>query len=416
MSGASGWPVEPEVDVTRPESWDIFRDWARETRRVAWHGEMRDVPGGELLVRYDDVRSVLSDESRYEQYAFEGLRAILSFNPAAADPLEPILMQVGSTAMVNQGGRTHQELRALFSRAFTPRSVNTVRPFIRSLAESLLGNLAPGDDFVAGFAAEVPALTLCELIGIPAHDRNQYVRWTGAFARTMDVELLLTMPAHEAAELASAVRSLTDYSAALVRERREQPRDDMISRLATDPECPIDDTTLAINVAMFIFGGNDTTQRSMAQMVLNLSDYPDLWDQIAANPALVNATVEECLRFTPPLLGTLRRVANETEFHDTTWCPHQVLITSLMSANCDEAVFGGDSTEFDPHRPNAKEHLTFGHGSHFCLGASLARAELQETLSVLASSITCPIVSGPVELARGFRGPAILPITFQRRN
>jgi cytochrome P450 len=367
-------------------------------------------------VRYDDVRSVLSDESRFEPYNIEGIREVLRFNPSAAELLEPILVEVGSVAMVNQAGRTHQELRALFSRAFTPRSVNTVRPFIRSLAGSLVAELEPGDDFVAAFAAEVPALTLCELIGIPKQDRDEYVRWTAAFARVFDAYLLLTLPADEAADLVSAVRSLIDYSAALVRERRIRPHDDMVSRLATDPERPIDDTTLSINIAMFIFGGNDTTQRSMAQMILTLSEYPDLWDQIAANPALVNATVEECLRFAPPVIGAFRRVANETEFHDTTWCPHQVLVTSLGSANGDEAVFGDDSAMFDPHRPNAKEHLTFGHGSHFCLGASLARAELQETLGVLVSSITCPTVSGRVELARGFRGPAVLPIAFRRRN
>jgi cytochrome P450 len=370
----------------------------------------------ELLVRYDDVRSVLSDESRFEPYNIEGIREVLRFNPSAADVLDPILDEVGSAAMLNQVGRTHHELRALFSRAFTPRSVNTVRPFIRSLTASLVAKLEPDDDFVESFAAEVPALTLCELIGIPQQDRDQYVRWTAAFARVFDAYLLLTLSADEAAELVSAVRSLIDYSAALVRERRERPHDDLVSRLATDPECPIDDTILAINIAMFIFGGNDTTQRSMAQMVLTLGEYPDLWDQIAANPALVNATVEECLRFAPPVLGAFRRVANETQFHDTTWCPHQVLVTSLLSANCDEGVFGDDSTMFDPHRTNAKEHLAFGHGSHFCLGASLARAELQETLGVLVSSITCPTVNGHVELARGFRGPAVLPITFRRRH
>jgi cytochrome P450 len=305
----------------------------------------------------------------------------------------------------------------LFSRTFTPRNVASLRSFVHDRALDLVDALEPGSDFVPGFAAEVPALTLCELIGIPADDRAEYVGWVAAQSSMLGLTTLMTMTPAHAERYARINNSVDEYTVALIEARRQDPRDDLVSRLVTDPECPLDDRALAVNLNTFLFAGNDTTQRMLGLMVMVLQDRPDVWDAVAADPDFAAAVVEECLRVRPPANGGFRRTTCPVEYRDTTWPQDQVVVYSGISASEDEEVFGADAMTFDPYRPNAKDHLAFGHGPHYCIGANLARMELQESLKVLTARITCPTILDGVEMAvAAIAGPTRLPITFTRRT
>jgi cytochrome P450 len=416
MTDAVVWPEYVEPDRSKPESLELEHEWFRLARRANWHGLSDLVPGVDVVVRHTDARSILMD-GRFEQYFSQGFRDMLALNPAAAAILDPWFEESKRLGIINQDGPRHREIRALFSRTFTPRSVSTLRPFVEDLGRGLVDALVPGADFVAGFAAEVPALTLCELIGIPTADRSEYLGWVAAQSRMMSPTALMTMTPEDAERYAGVNKDLDDYTVALIEARRQDPCDDLVSRLVTDPECPLDDRALAVNLGAFLFAGNDTTQRMLGLMVMVLQDRPDVWEAVAADPDFAPAVVEECLRVRPPAGGGLRRTTCPVEYRDTVWPPDQVVFCSGISASQDEEVFGADAMTFDPYRPNAKDHLAFGHGPHYCIGANLARMELQESLKVLTSRITCPKVLDGVEMAVALiSGPTRLPITFTRRN
>jgi cytochrome P450 len=416
MTDHVSWPEYVEPDRSKPESFEQEQEWFRLARQANWHGLSDLVPGVDVVVRNADARAILTDE-RFEPYFSQGFRDMLALNPAAAAILDPWFEESKRLGIINQDGSRHREIRALFSRAFTPRSVSTLRPFVQDLASGLVDTLEPGADFVAGFAAEVPALTLCEVIGIPADDRSEYLGWVAAQSRMMSPTTLMTMTPQDAEGYARINNAVDDYTVALIEARRRHPRDDLVSRLVTDPECPLDDRALAVNLAAFLFAGNDTTQRMLGLMVMVLQDRADVWDSVAGDPDFAAAVVEECLRVRPPAGGGMRRATCPIEYRDAVWTPDQVVFCSSISASADEEVFGADALTFDPYRSNAKDHLAFGHGSHYCIGANLARMELQECLKVLASRISCPKVLDGAEMAVALiLGPTRLPITFTRRT
>jgi cytochrome P450 len=307
-------------------------------------------------------------------------------------------------------------LRAFFGPELRPRSVNRLRPFVAGLASRLTAAMAPGDDFMAAFAPHVPVATLCELLGVPDDDRARCLAWADALAPLLSPLPLLALDAEQGGAVVAAWEALLDHGMALLAARRAEPRDDLVSRLATDEESPADDRALALNIGDLLFGANDNTRRALGQMMLILTDHPEVWDAVAADGDLADTVVEECIRYQPPTGGAFRRTAAATRRGDADWPADQVLWMSSYAANHDERVFD-DASIFDPHRPNARDHLSFGHGIHHCIGANLARAELQECLRVLTSTITCPQICGDVVIANeGAAGPVVLPLTFARRD
>jgi cytochrome P450 len=380
---------------------------------------MPALPGTEIVVRHAYAREVLSDGERFPQRFTGSFRAMAALNPNAGPDFHALLDEMDASSLINQGGERHKRLRAVLGRAFTARSINQTRPFIRGLASRLITALSPGDDFVSGFAVQIPSTTLCELVGIPSPDRERLAAWVDELAVLLSPLKLLTLTAEQAALVVEARESLITYGCSLLAQRRSSPTDDLMSHLAAlggSSEDGVDDRALALNVADLLFGGNDNTQRALGMMLLVLVDHPDVWDEVAANPDFADDVVEECLRFRPPSPGAFRRTAAPTQYDGADWPADQALWAAAYSANRDEEVFD-HSTEFDVHRANARDHLSFGHGAHFCIGANLARAEMQECLRVLTATLDAPQLAGEVVIVNeGAAGVARLPLTFTRRT
>jgi cytochrome P450 len=394
-------------------AWD---GWFLAARQAGWHGPMPALPGAEAIVRHRAARELLMDDDRFPQHFTGAFRALAVLNPNLGDDFHALLDEMESTSLINLSAERHSALRALLGPAFGPRNVNRFRPFVTDLAGRLIAALEPGDDFMAGFALHVPTTTLCELLGVPEDDRASCLGWAAALAPLVRPLSLLTMDAEQAGAVVAAREALIEYGMDLLARRRAEPRDDLISRLAADESGAFDDRALALNIGDLLFGGNDNTQRSLGQMLLILTEHPDVWEAVAADDGrFADAVVEECIRYRPGSGGAFRRTSRATQHDDADWAADQVLWISSYSANRDEDHFD-DSSTFDPRRPNARDHISFGHGIHHCIGATLARAEMQECLRVLTSAITCPQVSGEIVIANeGAAGPVELPLTFERR-
>jgi cytochrome P450 len=416
-----GWPDFPfDLLAGRPtpETQRVWERAFRQAREASWHGPFEAMPQVDMVVHHHDACEVLSDGERFPQHLGAAFRELALLNEKLPDEFLAAMVDFEKSALINQDGEYHRALRALFGWGFSGKRVKALRPFISALALRLVDAMQPGDDFATCFAAHVPPTTMCEVIGIPEEERGIYAEHVSAVLALIGRPLgLLTMDAERAATVVAGREAATAYFISLLERRRADPQDDLTSHLACAPDCPLDDRALALNLGDLLYGGSDNTQRTLNQMVLLLTEYPDVWDAVAEEPKFAERVVEECLRFRPASPGPFRRTAGETRYRDATWPSDQVLWLTNLSVNRDESVFDRGS-EFDPDRSNVRSHLSFGHGVHHCLGASIARAELQESLRVLTATMTCPATCGEVVVVNdgGTIGPVSLPIAFERRG
>jgi cytochrome P450 len=314
-------------------------------------------------------------------------------------------------------GEEHRRWRALMSRTFTPRSVERLRPFLGAEAGRLVDGFADAGrcEFVDAFARKLPSLGLCELIGVPAEDRETFSAW----ADTIGFGFNLLLVAARLPEIDQALVALLDYSGRLVEQRRREPRDDLVTRIAqaAAEEGGIGEDQIRGSVAGLVFAGHETTKNQLGWMIAILSEVPAEWERVAREPARAREVIEEVLRLRSAATGVGRTATENLTLAGTHVPKGTRVLASLWAANRDPAAFP------EPHRFDVEAHqksqpIAFGHGAHHCLGAALARAELQESLIALASRIGCPrLEPGATFLPPvGITGPVTLPISFVKRG
>jgi cytochrome P450 len=314
-----------------------------------------------LVTRYEDIRTVLAD------HRFSRAAAISDDVPRAT----PSVPQADSIMSLDPPD--HTRLRTLVAKAFTAGRVEKLRPRAQAVADELLDRLADhGDpaDLVDQFCLPLPVAVICELLGVPAADQGNFRTWSDAFLSTTRLT---------AEETAAAGMSLYGYLAALVNERRQQPADDLLSALvqARDGAEKLSEHELVMLGVTMLIAGYETTGGQLGNFLYLLLTRPEVADRLRARPELVPSAIEEMLRHVPVLAGVgFARIATEdVELSGTTIRAGEAVFTSEPAGNRDERTFG-DTTELDIERhPNP--HLTFGFGVHYCLGAQLARMELQ---------------------------------------
>jgi cytochrome P450 len=370
-------------------------------------GAVVDTDLGTLVVRYEAVRGVLQDPR---------------LRPSFSKFLERMGITSGpfyswmSRSPLDMEGEQHREWRKLVLRTFTPRSVERLRPFLRSEANHLIDAFSPGEtlDFIEAFARRLPSLGLCELIGVPVEDRGRF----GVWADTLGLGFNLVMAPQRIGEIDAAVVQLLEYSKALVEARRKDPRDDLVSRLARGAEEDgIDRELVYGTVAGLVFAGHETTKNQLGWLVTILSEAPAEWDRVARDPERAKDVVEEVLRFRSTVTSIGRLALEDVELFGTKVPKGSTLIASLWSANRDPAAFAKPAS-FDTDTNRGGAQLAFGQGAHHCLGAALARAELQEALIALAARLGCPkLEPGATFLPPvGINGPTVLPVRFAARR
>lgn len=324
-----------------------------------------------LLTRHADVTAVLTDPRLGKQAPDPGTAP-----EAAAAPTRSMLVL---------DPPDHSRLRALATKAFTPRVVEALREHVTEIATALLDELEQhGDrraDLVADFAFPLPATVIAELLGVPLADRERFRGWSQRIVNLTDRGLAEDVRA----DALVAQRELRAYFAELIARRKGQaPRGDFLDRLL-EAEEEGDRLTMDEVLAMcslILVAGHETTTNLIANGTLTLLRHPDELRRLRENPSLVANAVEELLRFESPVQRTVRRVHTDLELSGAHLARGSAVVALLGAANRDPAVFQRPEA-LDLTRANAAHHVAFGRGVHYCLGAPLARLEAQVALPLL---------------------------------
>ena len=304
----------------------------------------------------------------------------------------------------------HTRLRRLLSRAFTPRAVTALEPRLRQLAEAMVDDLlyagAEGD-LVAQVAEPFPVTVIAELLGIPGEQRRDFKRWSDALVGALS-------GGWDPAQAQASIVEMFGYLAGVVADRSAHPTDDLIGRLVASAEHDEDEPLTAMEITMFaillLVAGNETTTNLIGNGYQALIDHPDAARRLRADPSLVPAAIEEVLRYDGPIQALFRGATTDVEVAGTTIPQGATLMAAFAAANRDPAHFPNPDA-FDLAR-RGHDHLGFGHGIHYCLGAALARLEARivaETLLRRTSTIE-PTGSGTRVDGLILRGFTHLPV------
>ena len=335
-----------------------------------------------IVTRYVDVRHVFQTPKLFS--AANALSPIKPLCPAA----QTILSQGRFSAdpvLTNSDPPAHTRVRRLANIAFTPRRVAAMESFIREITARLTREhfVNGRADLIRDLAWELPALVIFRVLGVPDHDVPRVK--AGAESR------LLFMFGHPSTEqqidLAHGMATFWNYAQELAEARAIEPRDDFTSALllARDGELP---ALSRHEVTTVVFGlllaGHETTTSLLGNALRRMLTDRDAWNEIRRDPKLIPGAVEEVLRFDSSVIAWRRKTTQAVELGGVAMPAAANLLLLIGSANRDSAMFE-DPERFDIHRANASEHLAFGHGAHFCLGAPLARLEARIVLDELSS-------------------------------
>ncbi|MGW5740602.1 cytochrome P450 [Amycolatopsis sp. NPDC003861] len=323
-----------------------------------------------LVTRYDDVQRAMSDPRMSRA--------------ALATPDAPTIVPglQSPDMMPNMDPPGHTKLRRLVAKAFTIRNVELLRPRVAEVAAGLMDRMlaaGPPADLVGALAEPLPGIVICELLGIARDEREPLL----AFIEAMSITTTFDQEAFAATGAVAASHLL-----GLIERKRQHPGDDLLSGLTQvhdEDGDRLSEAELLITVMLLIGAGQETTMAQLAKSVLVLSRHPDQWARLVAEPDLVPNAVEELLRVVAlGHAGQPRMTREDVEFSGHTVEAGTTVFPVVNAANRDPAVFS-DPDRFDVARSEAAHHLSFGRGAHFCLGAPLARMELQVALRGLVT-------------------------------
>jgi cytochrome P450 family 142 subfamily A polypeptide 1 len=278
-------------------------------------------------------------------------------------------------SMINMDDPAHKQRRNLVNRGFTPRRLAAHEPQVRAICRDLIARVAPRGqcDFVRDLAAPLPMIVIGDMLGVEPEDRDQLLRWSDELLEGTSI----SAPPEAHARAARAFAEYTDYSRRVIRDRRARPRDDLVSVLvhAEIDGQRLDDEEILQESLLILVGGDETTRHVISGGMEQLIRHPDQRRRLAADPGKIPTAVEEMLRWVTPIQNMNRTATADVELCGERIRAGDKLLLLYPSANRDEREFPNAGV-FDVERqPN--DHVAFGFGAHFCLGANLARLELR---------------------------------------
>jgi hypothetical protein len=339
---------------------------------------------GWMVTRHQDVVAVLLDAARFSSNRMAYLDAHASAEKRQS--LEQYFAML-SRWLVFIDPPDHTRLRLLLQKAsFTPRQLLAWRPRIQAIVDELLAHITPGKpiDFVQTVAFPLPVLVVSEILGFPAADRDQVKLWTTDVA--LPFFLALGMDAREKwARAEQAAKEFGAYARGLIQERRKQPRDDLISAMVQAEHRGdfLNEDEVVANTVLLMIAGHETTSNLLANGLLAFMRHPAQIELLRREPDRIGAAVEECLRYDPPVTATVRWAKEDLELAGKQITAGQKLLLALASANRDPEQFT-DPDRFDITRGvTPQQHTAFAVGTHYCLGAPLARLEGEVAFATL---------------------------------
>jgi cytochrome P450 len=329
-----------------------------------------------FITRHDDAVAVLLDDKRFVR------DPALALTPDELEPFRagaPEALAFVENHMLNKDGEEHRRLRKLVTKAFTPRIVEQLRPRIQEIADDLIDAVeAKGEmELIDDFAFPLPITVIAELLGIPVEDRDSFRRWSNAI-------LTPALTPEDVQAFSTTTGEFVAYLHELFERRRSAPGDDLVSALLNVEEGgdTLSEQELSSMVVLLIIAGHETTVGLIGNAVLALLRHPEQRAELQADPARIPHAVEELLRYDSPVERTLNRwAATDVELGGQTIKKGDGVIVIVGSANHDASRFD-DPDRLDFDREDVK-HLAFGRGSHYCLGAPLARLEAEIALTTL---------------------------------
>src|SRR5436190_2936797 len=360
----------PALDVMDPAlRGPRFHETMRELRAQTW---LAAAPFGYVVLDRESCAFFL----RTRAATFPGMKIAELFGVESGPLREEMERNI-----LHLDGAVHSRLRNLVNPAFTPRAADRWRGAMRRFLEELFAAVAPAGrcEFVEAFAKPYPSLTIATVMGAPLSDAPRLHEWSNWIQRQFDGPSLMT----ERERIEQAVAEFYDWAGELLARRREDPSDDLISSLiaARFEGDKLDDAELVNLVLNVLVGGVDTTQSQLAQGIRLFAEHPDQWELVRSDPdTMAPRAVEEILRYEPITPFTARIVEEEITYRDIVFPVDTVVMVCAFTGNREP----GEPDVFDVAAERDGKPLTFGAGIHYCLGANLARAELQEALGFLA--------------------------------
>jgi cytochrome P450 len=367
--------------------------------------------GGLALSRHADCEAVLRDPRSSSD--FRNSNEFARLVAEGGDPDAGFL--TGTRPFLFLDPPDHTRLRGLVNKAFTPRTVENLRPRIEQIVEDLLNEAAQRGslEVIEEFAYPLPVVVICEMMGVPVEDHEKFKEWSRELARALDPEEFL--PPDVVGRRQRAIESFGEYFGALAEKRRQDPQDDLLSALiaAEEEGDKLSPLELLATSILLLVAGHETTVNLIGNGTLQLLRHRDQFARLHDDPSLARSAVEEVLRYDPPVQFTGRVALEDMEIAGRTVPKGGQTMLLIAAANRDPDVFP-KPLRFDIGRTENR-HLAFGHGIHYCVGAPLARVEGAIALGRLAQRFpNAELANGVPQYKENIvlRGLAALPVVL----
>ncbi len=390
---ANPYPVYRQLRAESPVYWSESWD--------AW-----------LITRYDDVVATLRD---YRHFSNAGrITSLLDHLPSPdREELRPLESNFAG-GLINSDPPDHTRLRALVNRAFTPRTVEGIRPRVQTIVNELLDRVqrAGRMEVIRDIAYPLPAIVIAEMLGVPPEDRDQFKHWADEIASFQGMGSCTAAAVRNSQNFLLKMRT---YLGDLVADRRMHPRKDLLSALVSAEDGGIRlsaEELLSTSVTLMI-AGHETTTSLIGNGLLSLLRHPDQMQKLRNDPSLIELAVEEFLRFESPIQRNMRRIDEDLELGGKFLRTGQIAFQMLGAANRDPGQFLSPECLDIRREPN--RHVAFGHGVHFCVGAPLARLEGPIAIATILSRFPKLALAADVvrwRLRGIFRYPEAIHVSF----
>jgi len=364
---------------------------------------------------YDTITRVARDHETFSNRFGQAMRRDGDIDPRLREAQKEAYPAVDT--MLTQDPPLHRRYRGMVNQAFTTRRVSALEDHIEDVCNRLIDNfIADGScEFVECFSKRLPMTVIAEQLGVPLEDYDLFKSWSDAFVAQLS---RMATPEEEIAA-ARLIVEFQKYFAERIEERRHNPREDIISDIVHarfEDERPLEIAEMLSILQQLLVAGNETTTHAISEGVLLLIRHPDQFLKLRADPKLIPGMVEEVLRLSTPTANMWRIATRDTEIGDVSVPAGTMIQIRFASANRDEQIFTDPDT-FEITRAGDTSHIAFGHGVHMCIGANLARKELEIAFRVIIQrfaqlELACPeeqLNYPPNMLLRGLES---LPVRF----